>query len=235
MTPSRALLALSLIIAVCCAAYLADPPPSAAAQGQGQPQDRPIRVRVANTLKIFNELQETKDVETRLIADRQALAAEEKPMKEKVDKLEAEKGNFRPDSPQYEQWQQQYLRAANEHKLWAQIQMGELDWRRKRQTRAIYRKIYDAVQQYAEKNGIDLVLSDHQPTLGDKEMAAVPYEQMANLMNSRRVLYTSKAADISDAIIALMDTQYKMNAGGGGAVGGNPGPGQGGPRTGTNR
>ena len=234
MIVSKALPALSLIAAICCAAtYLADPLPSAAAQGQGQ-TDRPIRVRVANTLKIFNELQETKDVEARLIADRQALAAEEKPMKEKVDKLEAEKGNFRPDSPQFEQWQAQHLRASNEHRLWAQIQMGELDWRRKRQTRAIYRKIYDAVQLYAEKNGIDLVLSDHQPTLGDKEMAAVPYDQMANLMNSRRVLYTSKAADISDEIIALMDTQYKMNAGGG-AVGANPGQGQGGPRTGTNR
>lgn len=235
MTVPKALLALSLTAAVCCvAAYLADPPPSAAAQAQGQ-IDRPIRVRVANTLKIFNELQETKDIEARLIAERQALAAEEKPMKEKVDKLEAEKGNFRPDSPQFEQWQDRLLRAESEHKLWAQVQMRDLDWKRKRQTRAVYRKIYDAIQQYSEKNGIDLVLSDHQPTLGDKEMAAVPYEQMANLMNSRRVLYTSKAADISDQIIALMDTQYKMNAGGGGAVGGNPGPGQGGPRTGTNR
>jgi Skp family chaperone for outer membrane proteins len=212
MTLPRALTALSLAAALCCAAvYLASPAPSAAAQAQGQAQSRPIRVAVANTMRIFNELQETKDVEARLLADRQALAAQEKPMQEKLKTLEAEKANFRPDSPQYEQWQSQYLRAANEHKLWAQIEMGELDWKRKRQTRAIYRRIYDAVQQYAEKEGIDLVLSDHQPTLGDKEMASVPFDQMATLMNQRRVLYASKAADISDKIIALMDTRYKQN------------------------
>ena len=214
MTISRALPAKSLAFAVCCAVacvVLPAAPAAAQQQGQGQSQERPIRVAVANTMRIFNELQETKDAEARLVAERQALAAQEKPMQEKIKKLEAEKANFRPDSPQYEQWQAQYLRAANEHKLWAQIQMGELDWRRKRQTRAIYRRIYEAVQQYAEKNNIDLVLSDHQPTLGDKEMAQVPYEQMATLMNQRRVLFSSKAADISDEILALMDTQYKQN------------------------
>ena len=217
MSLSRALTALLLAAAACCAAcYLAAPAPSAAAQGQ---QDRPIRVAVANTLRIFNEVRETKDMEARLAGTHQAMVAELKPLKDKADDLAARKGNFRTDSPQFEQWQADYFKAANEHKVWTQLKMAELDWEKKRQTRAMYRKIYDAIEQYAQKHNLDLVLTDHQPQLGDKEMASVPFEQMATLMNQRRVLYASKTADISDEVIALMDTQYKgapaANAGGG--------------------
>ena len=183
-------------------------------------QDRPIKVAVANVPKIFNDLQETKDLDARLQQERAKLAAEEKSMVDAINALKAEGGNFRPDAPQFDDWRDRYINAQANYKAWLESKKAGVDWRRKRQTRQLYDKIYAAVSEYAARNGIDLVLADHQPTMSDKELEQVPADQLGAILNQRRVIYASKAADISDPIIALLDGQYK--AGGAiGAAGGN--------------
>jgi Skp family chaperone for outer membrane proteins len=205
-------------------------------------QDRPIKVATANVPRIFNDLQETKDLDAKLQQERAKLASEEKPMVEQLNALKAEGGNFRPDSPQFDEWRKRYLTAQANYKLWAETNKADMDWRRKRQTRQLYDKIYAAVTEYANANKIDLVLADHQPTMSDKELEQVPGEQLGAILNQRRVIYASKAADISEPIIALLDGQYKTGGGAVGAAGGaNPAAGaagargQGGPRQQNNR
>jgi Skp family chaperone for outer membrane proteins len=194
-------------------------------------QDRPIKVAVANVPRIFNDLQETKDLDARLQQERQKLAAEEKSMVDGINALKAEGGNFHPDAPQFDDWRERYINAQATYKTWLETNKAKVDWRRKRQTRQLYDKIYAAVTEYATRNAIDLVLADHQPTMSDKELEQVPGEQLGAILNQRRVIFASKAADISDPIIALLDGQYKAGGAGGTAGGNNAAPATAGSRT----
>ena len=198
-------------------ALLVSAAPAAAAQ------DRPVKVAVANVPRIFNELKETQDLEERFKQDRARLAGEEKPMVQQLEELQAEGRNYRPGSPQFEEWRVKFVKARVNHKAWAEVAKAEIEWKRKRQTREMYDKIYAAVSEYATSNQIDLVLADHQPTMTDKELEAIPGEQLVSILNQRRVIHASKSADISDAIIASLDARFKAGGGGGAAGAGNAG------------
>ena len=89
--------------------------PAGGAPGQGPGQA--LRIVVVNPARIIKEMQETKDLESRLKAEMQSLAAEERQMKDNIKKLEDQRGNFRPDSPQYEEVQRQYVKAVAEWKV----------------------------------------------------------------------------------------------------------------------
>ena len=193
-----------------------------AAAPSADAQDRPIRVATVNMPRVFNEIQERKEVEGRLRQEQGRLAAEQKQKLEELQKLKAEGGNYRRGSEQYEEWRQRYMKATIAQQAWAETAKQEMDWRLKRSTRDIFDKITAAVTEYATSNQIDLVLADHQPTLSDEELEKIPAERIGEVMDRRRVIYASKNADISDAIIASLDAKYKAGGGGQGAVGQGP-------------
>jgi Skp family chaperone for outer membrane proteins len=186
-------------------------------------QDRPARVAVVNMRRVFNEVQEAKDIQTRIRQDEQRLNGEGKAKAEELQKLKTEGANFRPGSDQYEEWRTRFMKASIQNQAWAEMAKQELDWRVKRQSRDMYDKIAAAVAEYATSNQIDLVLTDHQPALTDAELEKLPVDQLAAVMDRRRIVYASKYADISDAIIAALDAKYKAGGGGQGAVGQAPG------------
>ena len=184
-------------------------------------QDRPVRVATVNMPRVFNEIQERKDVEGRLRQEQQRLAAEQKQRIDELQKMKAEGGNFRRGSEQYEEWRQRYMKATIAQQAWAETAKQEMDWRLKRSTRDMFDKITATVTEYATSNQIDLVLADHQPTLSDEELEKIPADRIGEVMDRRRVIYASKSADISDAVIAALDAKYKAG-GGQGAVGQGP-------------
>jgi Skp family chaperone for outer membrane proteins len=186
-----------------------------------------LRIVVVNPARILKEMQETKDLESRLNAEGQSLAGEERGMKDKIKKLEDQRGNFRPNSPQYDEVQKQYIKAVAEWKVWGETFMAERDWRMKALTKMLFDKVTVAITDYASREGIDVVISDFQPQVTEKALAAMNVEQLREFLNQRRVLYSSKQADVSDQIIALLDTKYRQEGGGAGAVGAAGGGGAG--------
>jgi len=199
--------------------------------GAATPQDRPTRIAVANVPRILSELREAKDLDDKFAAEKEKLAQEEARQKEQLKNLEGRAGNFRPDSPQYEDLQNEYVDAVSKYKVWGETVKFKREAQKKRLTRMLYDKIYAAVGEYAAREGIDLVISDVQPILSEKEFAQVPLEQLGAVLNQRRVLYAGKTNDISQAVIALLDSKYRgegavgaagAGAGAGGAGGGAP-------------
>ena len=179
-------------------------------------QARPARIAVANVPRILSELREAKDLDATFASEKDKLAMEEAKMKEDIRSLEGQAGNFRPDSPQYEDLQNRYVEAVSKYKIWGETVKFRRETQKKRLTRMLYDKIYAAIGEYAAREGIEMVISDVQPMLTEKEFAQVPLEQLGPLLNQRRVLYSGKSSDISQAIIALLDSKY-------GGVGAAPG------------
>jgi Skp family chaperone for outer membrane proteins len=176
-------------------------------------QDRPVRTAVVNMRRVFTEIQEAKDIQARIRQDEQRINAEGKTKADELQKMKAEGGNFRPGSDQYEEWRTRFMRVSIQNQAWAEMAKQEIDWRVKRQSRDMYDKITAAVGEYATSNQIDLVLSDHQPPLSDAELEKIPTDQIGVVMDRRRIIYASKYADISDAIIASLDAKYKAGGG----------------------
>ena len=212
MSSTRYWVALFTIAAVGLAAAVLSRSAGGAA-GQGT-QAQPLKIVVVSPARIIKEMQETKELEARLNSEVQRLAAEERDMKEKIKKLEDQRGNFRPDSPQYDDLQRQYIKAVAEWKVWGETFMAERDWRMKKLTRMLFDKVQAAISEYASREGIDVVISDFQPQATDKQLTAMSVDQLRDFLNQRRVLFSSKQADISDAIIARLDSKYRAEGGG---------------------
>ena len=217
MTSRKYWVALFTLAAVVLAAAAINRPAGANLAAQGQ--SGPGRVVSANIARIVKEMQETKDLEARFNSEGQNVLREEKEMKEQMKKLQDQRDNFRPDSPQFEAAQREYLQAATKYKAFVDLFMAERDFKMKRLTRTLHDKVVAAINEYAGRQGIDMVISDYQPQVPDKDQAQMNMAQLRDYLNQRRVLFASKQADISDAIIALMDAKYRAE-GGGGAVGG---------------
>lgn len=196
-------------------------PGDAAAQER---QDRPLRIAVANVPRIIADLRETVDLDEKFRAERDKNAAENIRMQEQIKSIQAQAGNFRPDSPQYEDLQKQHIEAVAKWKVWGETSTMDRDMRKKRLIKMLHDKVNAAIAEYASREGIDLVLGDVQPT--DQNIIAAPVERLGDLLAQRRVLYSAKSVDISQAITALVDSKYRAS----GAVGG-AGTGAGGPAT----
>lgn len=188
-----------------------------AARAAAAGPERPTRVAVVNVGRVFDAIQETVDAKTRLRTDQQRLQAESKAKFDELQKLKAEGGNFRRGSEQYADWRQRMTRSLAQAQAWELTAKQELDWRVKNQTRDTFDKIAAAVAEYAVSNQIDLVLSDHQPTITDEDLEKNTADKISAAIDQRRVIYASKNVDISDAIIAALDAKYKA-AGGAGAA-----------------
>ena len=208
---------------------------TASAAGEG-------RIAVADAARIFKEMQETKDVERDMGAERDRLEAVAQEKDSEVRKLQAQRDQLRVGAPQYEELNEKLNDAALELRLWIEQTNARNERSQKRQVRAMFAKIEAAVAEIAQRDGYELVLAKQRPELPEN-LDRVKYEQIVSRLAARNVLFASDRADISGEVIALLDAKYKSKGGaaapaaaGGGGTGGprrsaapaQPGPRQGG-------
>ena len=176
--------------------------------GPAAAQQKQIRIAVVNPSRVFNEMQETKELRTQLESDRQRLAATEAEKKAELDKLAAERKVYKPDSPQAEEKNQQLMQKAMEYEVWGKYAKLEAERKQKRQMRTLFAKIEQATSEVAKQQGIDVVLTSSAPELPES-LDGISIEQLRGVLNARTVLYASDAADISGAVITVLDARLK--------------------------
>ena len=183
---------------------------TASASGEG-------RIAVADAARIFKEMQETKDVERDMGAERDRLEAVAQEKDSEVRKLQAQRDQLRVGAPQYEELNEKLNDAALELRLWVEQTNARNERSQKRQVRAMFAKIEAAVAEIAQRDGYELVLAKQRPELPEN-LDRVKYEQIVSRLAARNMLFASERADISDEVIALLDAQYKNQGGAGGAA-----------------
>src|SRR3954470_11870497 len=110
MTPLLGLVALLTAAAAAPAA-----PPAAGGAPAGAPAGASggvNKVAIANPAKIFNEIQETKDLKAKMEGDRKNLETQEQTKRQELKDLQAQRDTLKPDSPQYAQLNQKLLEAS---------------------------------------------------------------------------------------------------------------------------
>jgi len=166
------------------------------------------RVAIANTARILNELQETKDLNQKIQNDLTTLEAERKIREQKVKDLQAVRDALKSDSPQFAEKNKEWMNENFQYQIWIQMQKTFLESEQKRQMKQLFDKIEQTVAEVATQKGIDLVLAE-QRTEVPENLDAITVDQLKAVIGQRNVLHHSAAVDLTNDIITAMDAKYK--------------------------
>lgn len=181
----------------------------AAPPAQGQPAPQPVKLGVVNMQKVFEKLQEAKDLRATLDAKRNELQSLAQAHSAELNSLKQQLANGpKPDTQQYDdlaqQIEQKSIQYENELKLKQLNAARDLG----RQLKSLYDKVELAVGDVAKQRGLDLVLTEIRPEF-PPNMRDMSPEQIQNLIGSRNVLYKSDKIEVTDEVVTTLDAKYK--------------------------
>jgi Skp family chaperone for outer membrane proteins len=166
------------------------------------------KIATANAAKVFNEMQEKKDLTAKMENERKTIEAQDLEKKQHLKDLQAARDAIKSDAPGYEKVNQDLFQAAIEYQTWAQITQANVQRNQKLQMVNLFNKITAAIAEVATQKGIDLVIAEQRPELPDN-LDQFNVEQVRALINSRNILYSTATVDISNDVINAMDAKYK--------------------------
>ena len=166
------------------------------------------KVATANPARIFNEIQETKDLQTKFNADLGSLNEQRKQKELQINDTKAARDSLKPDTAQWAERNKELVRLAVEYEAWQKIVQADLERQQKLQMKAIFDRITESIGQVASARQIDLVIAEVRPELPDNIDQINTNDLRARLI-SRNVLFSVPQVDISNDVIAAMDARYK--------------------------
>lgn len=166
------------------------------------------KIATVNAAKVFNEIQETKDLKSKMENDQKNLQASDLERKTKLKDMQNARDALKPDAPQFEKSNQDLMQAAVDYEVWQRVQGANIQRMQKQQMLSIFNKITTAVSQVATQKGLDLVIAEQRPEVPDN-LDQLNVDQVRLLINQRNVLYSTPNVDVSNDVIAAMDAAYK--------------------------
>ena len=190
--------------AVAAAAFMFVAAPDAPAHAAA-----PTRVAVVDVQRAFNDLEEKAELEAQL----RSLATEfESDRQQRVKTLreaEADLEILVRDSPAYRQQLAKVERLAIELRVTQNHHVQRLNRRRAVQTEHLYRRLLDGIGQVAETSDVDLVLFKESTPDFTRADAQTKPEQIAALIQVRKVLWHRDALDLTDAVVNHLNARYR--------------------------
>ena len=168
---------------------------------------QPTAVAVVDINAVLRSLDETGQREAEL---RQAIEDINTTLAEKqkvIEEGEADLSVLQPGTPAYNQKRQDMLRLVLDYRVEQEVSKQLIDEKRAEMHRDMFNEIVDAASRLAEREGYDLVLSDDSGV--DVPQAGLNESQMQKLIVSRRVIYASDSADITDEVVRMMNLEFK--------------------------
>jgi len=170
--------------------------------------DAPAKIAICNPARIFQDMQETQDLRQSMEAEGKSFMEKKTEWETKLRELQSNRDQLKNDSPQYNQRNQELLKVATEYEVWGKLTQADVQRNQKMRMKALFDKIQAAVSEVAEQKGIDLVISEQKPEVPDN-IDQINVDQLRAILNGRNVLYHSARVDISNDVIALLDSRYR--------------------------
>ena len=171
--------------------------------------DRPAKVASVDIERAFASLDEQKSIEAELKRLGERMAAEKDRLGRELQDLNAELESYKPGTQPYNETLRQVEGAIGA--MSAQDQFGQLkvEAERANAMRSMYAHIRDAAKAVAKDSGIDyVVINDSIPPVEPAGFVATK-QQLA----MRRVLYAAEDMDMTDAVIARANADFKAAGG----------------------
>jgi Skp family chaperone for outer membrane proteins len=172
-----------------------------------QAQDS-VRIASCNPSKVFAALDERKVIQDKINSEIQKFQGETQKRKVEFESLKQERDNLKPESSTYNEKQTQLLNKSVEFDVWSRIQQQEIVRHEKEYTKSLFDKIRQACEEVAKERKIDMVLAERRPELSQEDWEKLTPEQARNLLGQTDTLYINEKADITQAVILLMNKKF---------------------------
>ena len=169
----------------------------------------PRVLAVININKVFASLNEKIDGDAQIKAMADGFQADQSKREQDLEKLRNQLQDntlFNVDSPEYKKLQDDALQKKCDYEANANLAQQKLLIEQRLKTIQIYRRMNDAIKQYAEQKGIGLVLVADEPSFDNAGTIEGVTQRIAN----RKVIYFHPDYDISQQIIEKMNADYKL-------------------------
>ena len=175
-------------------------------------QENP-RIGIVNPAKIFNEMQETKDLKQKMENDRQSIQAEAKRRADDLEEAKKARALFTEGTDDFNKKNQEMIRKAVELQVWQEMIKADLARQQKSQMKNLFEKIEAATKEVADTKKLDLVLVEQKIDLPSdpNTMEQINVDQLRNLINQRSVMFSNGKFDITNDVLAAVDAKYKTH------------------------
>jgi Skp family chaperone for outer membrane proteins len=180
-------------------------------------QEGASKIAICNPSQVFLAMDERKAIEDRMKSEQEKTKIEFARRKAEVDEIKKQRDELKRGSAQYNEKNRVLMQKAVEFRTWVQLTEAEMMRAEMENTRTLYEKIADACKEIAEARKIDLVLAERRPELPE-DIDQLKPEQVRQILSQRDVLYMNKTADITEAVILVLNKKHAV--GSGGAAGG---------------
>lgn len=173
-------------------------------------QEKTPKVAIANAARIFSEIQEVKDLRTKMDSQRKTVEAQKLERQQKLRDLENARNALKPDAPTFAEKNRELLQAAIEYQVWERMATADTDREQKTQMLSIFNKITATIAEVATQKQVDIVIAEQRPDLPDATaLEQLNMDQVRALIISRNVLFATSSVDVTNDVIASMDAKYK--------------------------
>lgn len=166
-----------------------------------------LKIAVCNPARIFNNMQETKDLKDKMEAQGKDLQNQENIQKKEIDVLQDKLKMLNAGSPQHTEAQKEFIEKAIKYDTWKKINQAQVQQEQKLSMKTLFDKITEATKAVAEADKIDLVIAETNVEFPSIDQINV--DQLRALINQRNVIFNNGKADISDKVTAKLDADYK--------------------------
>jgi Skp family chaperone for outer membrane proteins len=178
----------------------------AAASLPAAAQDGP-RIATVNPPKVFNEMQETKDLKQKMEADRKTITDEGQRRGLEVEDAKKRRALFNEGTDDFNKANKEYLEKVIAAQAWQELIKQDLARQQKSQMKLLWEKIEAATKEVATARKVDLVLVDQKTDFPDLD--SINVDQLRALINQRTVLFNNGKVDITNEVLAAVDAKYK--------------------------
>lgn len=198
----------ALALAVLCAVGLA--------QGQGQPASdaapaastaSPTRAGVIDLIRIFNECQQILDLNDQIKKKTDDYGKEAAERRKRIEDKQTALNAFKPGTQDYEARRTELVRANIDANVWLKVAEQEIEQDRYTWTIKVYEKACDTAAAVAKERGMDLVLQ--RTAFRPDEIQEQSVQAIRRIIQDRVVVYNSNDLDITEAVIARMNADYR--------------------------
>lgn len=169
-------------------------------------QARPTAMAVVNPQKLFDNLEEKRQLDATMTEEAERIRAEEQRRSRHIENLQFELEALPANDPAYRAKEEELQKAAIELQVWLRFQQQRINRERGVQMEDIYRKMLNGIGRVATTNGYDMVLYKevHPPVFNYENP-----QQLSALIQLRKVLWSKDDMDITDLVAQHMNNEFR--------------------------
>jgi Skp family chaperone for outer membrane proteins len=161
-------------------------------------------VAVVDVIRAFNALIEKTEFDADFQGKGKEAIEQDKQKRERVDALRQRLDEQVIGSKEYGDAQKALDDAVLEHQLWLSGEQGKLLSRRNQRMEEMYNKLMESITAVARQQGFDQVML-REP---DISFIGANPDQLAAMIRSRKVLWSSEDLDLTDLVVKAMNDEF---------------------------